>query len=126
MAKQPKVLVIEDEEGVRNFVKKALADAFDVALAADGQEGLNQARWGGPDLILLDLRMPGMDGLTVLAKLKAHPQTSAIPVVIVSGQGDSTILLEGERAGAADYVIKPFDVEELRKVIRRHLAVLGD
>lgn len=116
------ILVIEDEEGVRKLIKRALEPTYVVHAAPDGEEGLKQARWVKPRLILLDLRMPGMDGLVVLAKLKASPETQAIPVVIVSGRGDTEMLLEGQRAGAADHVIKPFTVGGLREIIARQLA----
>ena len=118
-----RILVIEDEEGVRKFIKRALDPPYEVHLASDGEEGLHQARRVKPALILLDLRMPGVDGLTVLARLKASQQTSAIPVIIVSGRGDTDMLLEGQRAGAVDHVIKPFDVEDLCKVIKRQLPM---
>ena len=118
---QPKILVIEDEEGIRKFMARALESSYEMHLVSNGEDGLNQARWVKPDLILLDLRMPGMDGLTVLARLKGNPQTNAIPVVIVSVQGETDMLLECQRAGAADHVIKPFDIESLRKVIQRQL-----
>ena len=119
--KQLKILVIEDEEGIRKFIARALESSYEIHLAAGGEEGLKQAHWVKPDLILLDLRMPGMDGLTVLAKLKGNPQTSGIPVVIVSVQGETDMLLECQRAGATDHVIKPFDIENLRRVIQRQL-----
>lgn len=121
-----RILAIEDEEGIRKFLKRALEPDYEVHVAANGEEGVNQARWVKPDLILLDLRMPGMGGLSVLAQLKANTQTNAIPVVIVSVQGDTDMLLECQRAGAVDHVIKPFDVDELRRVIRRQLSTFKD
>ena len=121
-----RILAIEDEEGIRKFLKRALEPDYEVHVAANGEEGVNQARWVKPDLILLDLRMPGMGGLSVLAQLKANTQTNAVPVVIVSVQGDTDMLLECQRAGAVDHVIKPFDVDELRRVIRRQLSTFKD
>jgi CheY-like chemotaxis protein len=119
---RPKVLVIEDEEGIRKFVQRVLEADYDVRLAANGLEGLQQAKAFRPDIILLDLRMPVLDGLSVLAQLKADRQTSAVPVVIVSVQGETDMLLECQRGGAADHVIKPFNVEDLRKVIQRQMS----
>jgi DNA-binding response OmpR family regulator len=118
-----RILVIEDEEGVRKFIKRALEPAYEVHLARDGQEGLRQVRWVKPGLILLDLRMPGLDGLTVLAKLKAHAETRMIPVVIVSVQGESETLMEAQRGGAVDQLIKPFSVEDLRGVVERQILL---
>lgn len=116
-----KILAIEDEEGIRNLVKGALEPTYDVILAGNGADGLHQAKLHHPHLILLDLRMPGMDGLSVLARLKAHEETRRIPVIIVSVEGDTDALLESQQGGAADHVIKPFQIESLREVIRRHL-----
>lgn len=118
---KPKVLVIEDEAGIRALIKRALESAYDVLQAADGTEGMKVARWNKPHLILLDLRMPGLSGIEVLAQLKGTTETSGIPVIIVSGKGDTDALLEGQRAGAVDHVIKPFEIAGLLKVIRRHL-----
>ena len=115
------VLVIEDEERIRQVIHQALAPSYDVEMASDGAQGLTKAHGQRPDLILLDLRLPDMDGFSVLARLKADDATRSIPVIIVSAKGDTAALLEGERARAADYLIKPFDVEALRSTIRRHL-----
>jgi CheY-like chemotaxis protein len=119
---RPRVLVVEDEEGIRKFVKRVLEEDYDVRFAANGQEGLQQARAVRPDIILLDLRMPVLDGLSVLAQLKASQETSAIPVVVVSVQGETDMLLECQRAGAVDHVIKPFNVDDLRKVVQRQIS----
>ena len=123
---KPRILVIEDEEGIRKFIQRVLEPDYEIHLAADGEEGLKQARWAKPHLVLLDIHMPGVDGLTVLAKLKAHEATRMIPVVIGSVQGDTDILMECQRGGAVDQVIKPFNVEELRKVIERQLWMRPD
>ena len=123
MAQPSKVLIIEDEEPIRRFIRRVLESSCEVHEAADGAEGLKQARWVQPAVILLDLRMPGLDGLTVLAKLKAEPHTATIPVIIVSGRGETDLLIEGQRMGAVDHVIKPFDVEDLRGVVHRQLVL---
>ena len=123
---RPRILVIEDEAGIRKFIQRVLEPDYEVLLSADGAEGLKQARWGKPHLILLDIHMPGFDGLTVLAKLKAHEETRMIPVVIVSVQGDTDVLLECQRGGAVDQIIKPFNVEDLRTVIERQLWMRPD
>ena len=120
-----RILAIDDEEGVRAFLKRALESSYDVQFAVDGEQGLEQARMLQPDLILLDLRLPGLTGLEVLAKLKAKQETSGIPVVVVSMQGETDILIDCQRAGAVDHVIKPFSLEELRRVIQRQLTAMG-
>ncbi|MBI4342709.1 MAG: response regulator [Candidatus Omnitrophica bacterium] len=120
-----KVLVIDDEEGVRSFIQRALETHYEVYLAKHGEEGIQQAARVKPDLILLDLRMPGLTGLEVLAKLKATQETSGIPVVVVSMQGETDVLIDCQRAGAVDHVIKPFNLDDLRRVIQRQLSGLG-
>ena len=121
-----RILIIEDEEGIRKFMKRILEPGYEVHMASNGAEGLKQARWVHPDLILLDIRMPGLDGLTVLAKLKANEQTRMIPVIIVSAKGETDTLLEGQRGGAVDQLIKPFTVEDLHSAIERQLIVRGE
>ncbi len=123
MGAKPRVLTIEDEPGVRHFIRAALEESFEMVEAADGPEGFSQARWKQPDLILLDLHLPGMDGLTVLAQLKGNVHTSHIPVVVVSARGETQVLLASQRGGAVDHLIKPFDIAELRKVIQQHLPI---
>ena len=120
-----RILAIDDEEGVRAFIGRALEPYYEVHFAADGQSGIQQAKILKPDLILLDLWMPGLTGLEVLAKLKAKEATSGIPVVVVSSRGESDALIESQRAGAVDHVIKPFDLHELRRVIQRQLTARG-
>ncbi|MBI4343442.1 MAG: response regulator [Candidatus Omnitrophica bacterium] len=117
-----RVLVIDDEPKIAELIATALSPSFEVTAAADGAEGLRQAQALQPNLILLDLVMPGMDGLTVLAKLKGDAQTSAIPVVIVSAKGETSVLREGQRTGAVDHLIKPFTIEALRRQVGRCLC----
>jgi len=123
---QLKILIIEDEPGICRLMQSVLEPAYTVHVANDGEQGLQQARWVKPDLILLDLRLPKMDGLSVLAKLKADRETNAIPVVIVSARGETDALIDGQRAGAVDHLIKPFEVTDLRHVVQRQLSVRGD
>jgi CheY-like chemotaxis protein len=115
------VLVIEDEPKLRELIRHALEPGCRIRAAADGAEGLAKARAEVPDLILLDLVMPALDGLEVLAKLKADQRTSGIPVIIVSAKGESEMLEAGQRAGALDFLIKPFEIETLRAVVWKHL-----
>ena len=121
-----KILVIEDEPKVRDFIRASLEPEFEIIEAGDGQEGVHQALLNKPDVILLDLRLPRLDGMTVLARIKSNKATSAIPVVIISAKGHTGSLLDGQRAGAVDYLIKPFTIEDLRVAVRQQLAARGD
>lgn len=121
---RPKILLIDDEEGIRNFMSRVLIAQCEVHEAADGEEGVTRAKIIHPDLIFLDLHLPGMDGLSVLSRLKADPKTQTIPIVIVSVRGESETLLEGQSAGAADYLIKPFPIEDLQRIAARYLPAM--
>lgn len=86
---------------------------YEIDSAADGQEGLDRAAQIRPDIVLLDVMMPGLDGLEVTRRLKADPRTSAIPIVLVSARTGADDVAAGKAAGAADYVKKPFDPDDL-------------
>src|SRR5262249_45121179 len=112
------VLIIDDEENARDLLGRALVkEGFRVHSAANGEEGVRLARDLKPDVISLDVLMPGMDGWAVLRALKADTTTADIPVVMVSMVDDKDI---GYALGASDYVLNPFDREKLLAVLRRY------
>jgi len=107
-----RVLVIEDDRSIREGLADALAFQGHVALQADrGEVGLQKVRLGGCDLVILDLVLPGADGLSVLAQIRlARP---VLPVIILTARGEEGDRVRGLRAGADDYVVKPFSIREL-------------
>ena len=107
-----RVLVVEDDAGIRQGIVDALEfEGYDVLQAADGTEGLQAATGAQCDLILLDLVLPGNDGLTILREVrKAQP---TLPVIVLTARGDEDDRVQGLRLGADDYVVKPFSVREL-------------
>ncbi len=114
-----RVLIIEDDQGIRETLKYHLASAgFEVLEAADGSAGLRAARTGKPDLILLDLMLPGMGGLEVT---RAVRKTSRVPILMISARDSEVDKIVGLEVGADDYVTKPFSV---REVVARVNAVL--
>ncbi|MBI3324653.1 MAG: response regulator [Candidatus Omnitrophica bacterium] len=117
-----RVLVVEDEEKVREILRRHLEQDYEVLVAQDGQEGVSQAKAHHPDLILLDLRMPRMDGLSMLRVLKTVEETVGIPVVVLSAIGESGSLLDAQMLGACDYLIKPVDMAEMREIVQRYIA----
>ena len=122
---QGPVLVIDDDPDVRRLLEAALSAAgLSVELAADGETGLARAAAHPPDLILLDLHLPGMDGFAVLHALKAAEQTADIPVVAISGSPDlkATARARVLALGGADLIAKPFDMGQLVQEIRLFLA----
>jgi len=117
------ILAVDDDIDILDLVQMSLtADGFDVVTASNGPEALEQARAHSPDLILLDLMMPGMGGFEVMEKLKADPQTRTIPVIMLTARAQTHEKVQGLNAGADDYITKPFDLKELTARIE---AVLG-
>ena len=117
----PLVLVIDDDATVQDLLRRSLnRDGFRVETAADGTSGLARARKLHPDIITLDVMMPGMDGWEVLAALKEDPETADIPVIVVSIVDERGL---GFSLGAADYLTKPLDFSRLSSVLNRHAKV---
>ncbi len=118
------VLIIEDEEAIRQVLRHNLArEGYRVLETGDGEKGLKTARAKAPDLILLDLMLPGLDGISVCKVLKADPLTASIPIVMLTAKGDEADVVLGLGVGAEDYVVKPFRLKELlariQAVLRR-------
>lgn len=111
---QDTVLVVEDESDVVDLVRYNLNRAgFTVLIAVNGLEGLEMARKNRPDVIVLDLMMPEMDGLTLCKTLKKDPETEKIPVLMLTAKGEPAERVQGLELGADDYVTKPFSPREL-------------
>ena len=117
-----RVLLIDDEARVRTSLKMVLEPAYELFQAADAQEGLEVFRKEGPDLVLLDVILPGTDGLAVLQTLRS--ESKMVPVIMLTGTKLVKTAVDAMKLGAADYLSKPFDVEELRLVVDRALESL--
>ncbi len=118
---KPRVLVADDEGRIRDLVRGYLeAEGFEVDTAADGAEALNLARASNPDLVMLDVMMPGIDGIEVLRRLRTE---SDVYVIMLTARADEVDTLIGLSVGADDYVTKPFSPRELvariKTVLRR-------
>ena len=108
------ILVVEDEADISRVIElNLLAEGYRVNVAADGLSGLEKIRSLQPDLVLLDLMLPGKDGLDICRELKADKATAAIPVIMVSARGEEQDVIIGLGLGADDYICKPFRVGEL-------------
>lgn len=113
--------MVDDEEDVRVFLKKRLErNNYKVASAATGDECLGIISEFNPDLILLDIVMPYMDGYEVIRKLKQNPKTKNIPILMHSVRKESNSIFKSLELGSIDYVIKPVSFEVLLKVIKRY------
>jgi DNA-binding response OmpR family regulator len=109
-----KVLVVDDEADILHFLELVLAErGYEVLTAPGGQQALAHARTHVPDLVLLDIMMPQMDGWEVLRLLRIDPRTAAIPVAMISARTDAKDRVQGLQEGAIDYICKPFSLEEL-------------
>ncbi|MCZ6676433.1 MAG: SpoIIE family protein phosphatase [Candidatus Poribacteria bacterium] len=117
------ILVVDDDIDILELIEMSLtSDGFDVITANGGVSALEHAKAHSPDLILLDLMMPEMDGFAVMEKLKAEAQTRTIPVIMLTARAQTHEKVQGLGAGADDYITKPFDLHELTARIE---AVLG-
>ncbi|MBA2445682.1 MAG: response regulator [Nocardioidaceae bacterium] len=115
-----RVLVVDDDMVIRQLIGINLElEGFEVHLAADGEEALKQAVELMPDVIVLDVMMPRLDGLEVARRLRADPQTAGIRLVLVSARAQAVDLQRGEDMGADAYVTKPFEPDDLVGVVRR-------
>jgi putative two-component system response regulator len=122
--KTARILVVDDEERNRRLLVAMLeAEGYTGLEAADGAQALELARQSPPDLVLLDVMMPGMDGYDVARALKADAATKSIPVVMVTALNDRDSRLRGLEAGAEEFVTKPVDRDELRIRVRNLLRL---
>ena len=122
--KRERVLVIEDESDILELLRFNLKkEGYDVDTATDGERGVDHARSKAYDVVLLDLMLPGIDGLEVCRRLRADPRTESLPVIMVTSKGEESDILVGLGIGADDYVTKPFSIKELlariKVVLRR-------
>ncbi|MFQ5569698.1 MAG: two-component regulator propeller domain-containing protein [Rhodothermales bacterium] len=109
----PCILVVEDNPDVNDYIKEILEEQFEVVQAYHGAEGLEQAKKRCPDLVVSDVRMPEMDGLTLCRTLKSDPHLNHIPVILLTARVSIEDKLEGLKTGVEDYLPKPFDSDEL-------------
>lgn len=124
-SRKTRVFVIDDEPKLARIVQVNLINAgFDVDVARDGVEALGLLTGGKiqPDVILMDIIMPRMDGFALLEKLKEHPDLKQIPVVLMTARSRDRDILEGQIRGAAAYLTKPISPNELLKVLREALG----
>jgi signal transduction histidine kinase len=111
---RPLVLIVEDDPVMATFMRESLNERCQVEVAYDGTDGLNAARAKQPDVIISDLRMPGLSGEELLAAVRATPELDGVPVVLVTGSNDTETRVRLLRAGAHDYLVKPLSFAELQ------------
>ncbi|MBI2277580.1 MAG: response regulator [Dechloromonas sp.] len=120
------ILVVDDSPNYRQALRRLLvANGYSVVLASDGESASQLAREQLPDLILLDVNMPGMDGYEACQRLKADTETGAIPVIFISGEGCVLNKVQAFASGGVDFIVKPHDNEEVLARVRTHVALHG-
>ena len=118
-----RILTVDDSASIRLTVNMALSNAgYTVTEAVNGAEGIEKATSGTYDLIVTDLNMPVMDGLTMIRELRKIPSQMGIPIIFLTTESDGSIKEQAKAAGATGWLTKPFDPENLVKVVRKVLG----
>ena len=117
-----KILMVEDEPDIREAVQASLRSrGYVVIVAADGEEGLRKVKSEKPDLVLLDIVMPKVDGWQLLKAIRSDEATRELPVVMLTANRETSSLIESQSQKATDYLMKPFDIEKLLRFINRYI-----
>jgi signal transduction histidine kinase len=116
-----RILLVEDNADMRDYVRRLLTPHMEVTIATNGRQALQSALDSPPDLVLSDVMMPALDGFALLRELRSNPQTTTIPVVLLSARAGEEARVEGAAAGADDYLVKPFTARELLARVNAHL-----
>ncbi|GJQ57247.1 MAG: adenylate/guanylate cyclase domain-containing response regulator [Candidatus Scalindua sp. AMX11] len=118
------VLVVDDTETNIDILVAALDNEYEISVAMDGESALETVNLEPPDLILLDIMMPGMDGYQVCRRLKSEPKTSGIPIIFITSMSEVESKTKGLEMGAVDYITKPFDIMEVKARVKTHLSLM--
>lgn len=114
----PNILVVDDHEEIREALSEILEEeGHDISQAVDGLDALEAINKSRPDVVLLDIAMPGMDGLETLQRIKSQPQLAKIPVIMVTAQGDRQNMVKAVQLGVRDYVTKPWEPGEVEMCV---------
>jgi two-component system response regulator (stage 0 sporulation protein F) len=117
-----KILIVDDQYGIRILLTEVLQkEGYTTFQAANGFQAIDITKEQAPDLVLLDMKIPGMDGIEILKRLKQHDKT--IKVIIMTAYGELDMIQEAKDLGALTHFAKPFDIDEIRKVVREYIPV---
>ncbi|MEX0991545.1 MAG: response regulator [Actinomycetota bacterium] len=120
---QPRILIVDDDPMIRRLLQVNFRlEGFDVAVAGRGEEALELAAGARPDIVVLDVSMPDMDGWEVMGRLRGDPPTASVPVVFLTARTGQTEQEKAQRLGADGYLVKPFDPGELVEVVKQVLS----
>ncbi|MDR3527120.1 MAG: response regulator [Rhizomicrobium sp.] len=117
------ILIVDDSASIRQTVKIALGgQGHAVSEACDGSDGLNKAKGGKYELVITDLNMPIMDGLSMIKKMRTLPAYQGVPILFLTTESDAGLKSQAKAAGATGWITKPFDSEQLRRIVTKVLA----
>ena len=122
-AERAHILLADDNADMRDYVRRLLASQYEVEVVADGGEALSAIAHRKPDLVLSDIMMPHLDGMELVSRLRADPQTNTLPIILLSALAGEESRVEGMQAGADDYLIKPFSARELFARVEAHVKI---
>ncbi|MEO8835552.1 MAG: response regulator [Caldimonas sp.] len=122
-ARRPVVLLVEDDEVLHALVAAMLEPNIDLVVETNGAAALERIRAVSPDLVLMDVMLPGGDGVALTGQVKAAPDLAAIPVVMMTGEARLDTLVRSMEAGAADFIVKPFTRESLLAKVGKYVAI---
>jgi putative two-component system response regulator len=118
------VLVVDDTEANVDILVEALGSEYEVSVAMDGESALETVKTELPDIILLDIMMPGIDGYEVCQRLKSDTKTAHIPIMFLTAMTEVENKTKGFELGAVDYITKPFEVSEVKARVKTHLSLM--
>jgi signal transduction histidine kinase len=122
-AARARVLVCDDNAELRDYISALLSPLYDVSTAVDGLAGLEAIRANLPDIVISDVMMPRLDGISLVGELRADPSTASVPVILLSARAGEEAAVEGLHTGADDYLVKPFSARELLARVRTHVQL---
>lgn len=117
-----RVLVAEDDPAISRMLEKVLCREYDVSVAADGREAVASAAKAPPHLLLLDIMMPGLDGLAVARQIREMPRTKNVPIIFLTAKDGPMDVIKGIQFGARHYITKPFKIDDLVAKVKKVLG----
>jgi DNA-binding response OmpR family regulator len=119
-----KILIVDDDPSVCSSIERVLRpEGYCIQSANSGAEAIQKAQAQGPDLVLLDIAMPGLDGLELCRRLRDNPSTAITPIVMVTARYEEEVVASAIESGADDYIVKPFQPQDLKETIRHVLSL---
>jgi CheY-like chemotaxis protein len=122
MTLRPRILAVDDENDILLILRTMLKDDYDVTTASNGPEALQKLAENLPDLVILDMMMPEMDGMEVLEEIRRNPISAAVPVIFLTGVSDKAKILEALNKGTSFYLLKPFNHQDVVSKVELALA----